>query len=123
MILSVKRIENLLLALKTGEGKEEWIQDCEEWLFQHNKNLQIYSWIKKWYRNKCENEGWRDGAWDNSLSDEENIEDYICHKMEYVHAYQWKDGKVIINKYAVQPSFLDGEQRQELLDYLNEHVK
>jgi hypothetical protein len=60
------------------------------------------------------------------MIEEENIDDFIHHQMEYTSAFVWdnKEQKVIINKYMNQPSYLNSRGKsQELLDYLNEKIK
>jgi len=131
-------VNDLIAALEGGsDAKVKWLLKFYSWCKSQDMHFRIQSLIKGWFDKKCREENWhkieavdhwhRGGAYPEMewLIEEETIDEFVRHQMEWTKAYVWDDKqqKVVMNYYNNASVFLARKGKdKELLDYLNEKI-
>lgn len=120
--LSGDQAAELILALEGDVAKrDKWLAQLRKWVGYRDLKLKILDLTKNWLIALARSKGkHKDGAYEGSRPDEENLENWVYYQMEYMSGLTWDEAtkKVIVNKYASSRPLLPEKETQELLEFL-----
>lgn len=120
--LSGDQVAELILALDGDvEKRDKWLMQLRKWVGYRDLKLKILELTKNWLTALARKvRRHKDGAYEHSRPDEENLQDWVYYQMEYMSGLTWDEAtkKVIVNKYASSRPLLRDEETKELLEFL-----